>query len=106
MLIYWKVTKKKSACSSTRVEYQALFDTTTNIIWLCYLLHEFDIPILTPTLLYCDDLFVIVLATNPNFHARMKHVEIKFHFIQDYIQHHIIFLNHISLQDQLDDIFT
>jgi hypothetical protein len=39
-------------------------------------------PIPTPTTLYCDNQATIHLATDNNYHTRMKHIDIHFYFIQ------------------------
>jgi len=35
--------------------------------------------------IYCDNTAVICLSKNPILHSRVKHIEIKHHFIRDYV---------------------
>lgn len=87
ILISQKFTKQKIIIrSSTKVKYHVMATTTIDIIWLHYLIQEFDIPLSSPTLLFYDNLFAISLAINLIFHTRTKHVEIYFHFVWGYIQ--------------------
>lgn len=72
--------------------------------WLLRLIQEFDITFSSSTTLYYDNLFVIDLANNHIFNARIKRVAIAFHFFWDYIQCHILFLNNITSQDEPIDI--
>lgn len=44
------------------------------------LLSEMGVPSASSTQLWCDNIDTTYLTRNPIFHARMKHVEIDFHF--------------------------
>ncbi|XP_020698616.2 uncharacterized protein LOC110111194 [Dendrobium catenatum] len=106
-LISWQVKKQKTvARSSTEAEYRALATATTNIIWLRRLLEEFQLDLSQPTQLFCDNISAMAIATNPIFHARMKHIEIDFQFIRDCLKNRVLQLAHIHSQDQLADLFT
>jgi hypothetical protein len=58
-----------------------------------------------PTL-WCDSLGATFLAANPMFHARMKHIEIDFHFVREKVAAGTLKVRFISSRDQLADIFT
>jgi len=54
-----------------------------------------------------DNNATINLAKNVFLHFRAKHIEIKHHFIRDYVQKGIIIdLNFVSINNSLEDIFT
>ncbi|XP_020703349.1 uncharacterized protein LOC110114717 [Dendrobium catenatum] len=90
-LISWHVKKQKTvARSSSEAEYRALATATTDIIWLRRLLQEFQLNVSQPTRLFCDNISAMVIATNPIFHARTKHIEIDFQFIRDCIKSKVI----------------
>jgi hypothetical protein len=46
------------------------------------------------------------LTVNPIFHARMKHIEVDFHFVREKVAAGALKVRFISTQDQLADIFT
>lgn len=73
------------ARSSTEAEYRSLAHTAAEICWVTHHLRELHIPLPQPPTLHCDNLGALALATNPVFHARTKHVEIDYHFIQDLV---------------------
>ncbi|RDX84341.1 Copia protein, partial [Mucuna pruriens] len=50
--------------------------------------------------------FKSYLSKNPILHYRAKHIEIKHHFIRDYIQKGILDMKFTSIDEQLADIFT
>ena len=61
---------------------------------------------LRPTVIYGDNQSCIKLSENPVFHDRSKHIEIRYHFIRDYIQRGAVELQYISTEEQVADILT
>uniref|UniRef100_A0A2N9HX12 Reverse transcriptase Ty1/copia-type domain-containing protein n=1 Tax=Fagus sylvatica TaxID=28930 RepID=A0A2N9HX12_FAGSY len=86
-LISWR-SKKQSvvACSSTEAEYRALADTTTELLWLRWLLQDLGIDCSTTVPIHCDNRSAIQIAHNDVFHERTKHIEIDCHFVR----HHLL----------------
>jgi hypothetical protein len=41
---------------------------------------------MAPTVIHCDNQSCIKLSENPVFHDRSKHIEIRYHFIRDWVQ--------------------
>jgi hypothetical protein len=56
--------------------------------------------------LLCDNESAIRLADNPIEHSRTKHIDIRHHFLRDHQQKGDIDVYHISIENQLADIFT
>ncbi|KAL6334773.1 hypothetical protein AAG906_021537 [Vitis piasezkii] len=82
------------ARSSTEIEYRALANSTTEIMWLRSLLSKLD------------NVGAIYLCLNPVFHARTKHIELDYHFIREQVQQCNIQVRFISSDDQITDILT
>lgn len=61
--------------SSTEAEYVVYYQATKEAVWLWLLLKELGQPRLRPTMLHCDNNSAILLASNPEFHARTKHID-------------------------------
>jgi hypothetical protein len=40
------------------------------------------------------------------FHDRLKHIEIRYHFIRDWVQRGTVQLQYVSTDDQVADILT
>jgi hypothetical protein len=59
-----------------------------------------------PVVIYCDNINSILLANNPVYHARTKHIEVHYHFIKEKVLAKEIDLIHVSTKDQIVDIFT
>ncbi len=56
--------------------------------------------------IYCDNISSILLVNNPVYHVRTKHIEVHYHFIREKIIAKEIDLIHVSIEDQVVDIFT
>ncbi|KAK2986043.1 hypothetical protein RJ640_000293 [Escallonia rubra] len=106
-LISWSSRKQRTvARSSTESEYKALADCAAELTWLSSLLAELGFsPTRAPTL-WCDNLGATYLSANPVFHARMKHIEIDFHFVRDKVRRKELQVKFISTMDQIADILT
>jgi hypothetical protein len=106
-LISWRSKKQfVVARSSTEAEYRALADTTSELLWLRWLLSNMGVPQSTSSPIHCDNWSAIKIAHNDVFHERTKHIEIDCHFIRHHLQHGILHLHSVTSADQLADIFT
>jgi hypothetical protein len=56
--------------------------------------------------IYCDNISSILLANNPVYHARTKHIDVHYHFIREKVLAKEIDLIHVSTKYQVVDIFT
>ncbi|GKD33069.1 uncharacterized mitochondrial protein-like protein [Tanacetum coccineum] len=79
-LISWK-SKKQDVLSksSTEAEYRAMTVTTSEIVWLRWLLADMGVRVSRSTPLHCDNRIAIQIARNSVFHEHTKHIEIDFH---------------------------
>ncbi|GJV45763.1 hypothetical protein Tco_1430299 [Tanacetum coccineum] len=77
----------------------------TNILWMKSQLTDYDI-IYEKVPIFCDNTSAIAISNNPVLHSRTKHIDIRYHFIRDYIFKGDIELHFIPTQYQLADIFT
>ena len=105
--ISWR-TKKHSVVSrsSAEAEYRAMATTVSEILWLRWLLKEFDATQRGPTSLYCDNQAARHIANNPVFHERTKHVEMDCYFVRERVASNEIIPCPITSAMQLADIFT
>ncbi|GKC65716.1 ribonuclease H-like domain-containing protein [Tanacetum coccineum] len=74
--------------------------------WLRNLLRELYTPLVTATLVYCDNVSVVYLSSNPMQHQRTKHIEIDIHFVRDLVATGAIRVLHVPSRYQYADIFT
>ena len=82
-LLSWQAKKQATVSrSSTEAEYKALANTTTEVIWVQSLLDELGVPQTKVLVLWCDNIDATYLSANPVFHARIKHIEVNYHFVR------------------------
>lgn len=60
--------------------------TTSELVWIQYILADLHIPVPLPITLFCDNRSAQLLAANPCFHDRSKHFAIDYHFTREKIQ--------------------
>ncbi|GJZ59111.1 retrovirus-related pol polyprotein from transposon TNT 1-94 [Tanacetum coccineum] len=56
--------------------------------------------------LYCDNKSAIALCCNNVQHSRAKHIDIRYHFIKEWVENGIVELYFVRTEYQLADIFT
>ena len=66
--------------STTKAEYVVAIEACKEAIWMIRLVGDLglgdDIPIM-----HSDSQSAIMLAKNPVFHAKTKHIDVKYHFL-------------------------
>jgi hypothetical protein len=75
-------------------------------IWLRRLIGELFPALLSPTTLYCDNQAALKLATDDNYHARTKHIDIRYHFIRQVVASRDIDVTYCPTDDMTADILT
>ena len=79
--ITWQSTKQSCvALSKAEAEYVALSGAAQEAIWLKQLNQDLT-EISEPVAIYVDNQSAIAIDKNPQFHGRVKHINIKYHFI-------------------------
>nr|GEV85290.1 ribonuclease H-like domain-containing protein [Tanacetum cinerariifolium] len=67
--------------SSAEAEYKGVANAVSKTCWLRNLLRELYTPLSATTIVYCDNVSVVYLSSNPVQHQRTKHIEIDIHFV-------------------------
>ena len=77
--------QKCVALSTTEAEYVVAIEACKEAIWLIRLVGDLglgdDMPIL-----HSDSQSAIMLVKNPVFHAKTKHIEVKYHFLRQVLE--------------------
>jgi hypothetical protein len=108
-LIAWSVKLQKSASGGgpSESEYKALYSITTEIIYTRQFLKELGYEQINPTKINEDNKGVIDFVKGYGVsQSRMKHVDIKYHVIKEYIETNQIEITWVDSGKQLADIMT
>ena len=105
--VSWKSKKQDCvALSTAEAEYMALACTTQEAVWLRELKTDMNNKLSGPTTIYEDNQSAICIAKNPQFHGRVKHIGIKYHFIREQVNAGSVKLEYCHTEDIVADIFT
>ncbi|GJZ30197.1 ribonuclease H-like domain-containing protein [Tanacetum coccineum] len=104
-LLSWSAKRQVTLSrSSDEAEYRSVSNVVAETAWLRNLLLELHAPLSTATLIYCDNVSVVYLFTNPVRHQRTKHIEIDIHFSENMLLP-VKFVCFMSLPDFSMQIF-
>ena len=101
------MSKKQNlvSLSTAEAEYITMESCCAQLLWMKKLLHDYGITQDTMCV-FCDNTSAINLSKNPVQHSKLKHIEIRYHFIQDLVEDKIVWLEFINTDNQEADIFT
>jgi transposase InsO family protein len=105
--VSWYSRKQEIVTLSTaEAEYVAATHASKEAIWLRRFLFELFPLDASPTTLYCDNQAAIKLAIDDNYHARTKHIDIRYHFIRQVIADGTITLIYCPTDEMAADFLT
>jgi hypothetical protein len=105
--ITWSSKKQPViALSSTESKYIGLTHVSKEILWVRQFLGEIFFKFQTSSQLYSDNQGAIALARNKKYHARSKHINIRYHFIHQVLERDDINITYVPTKQNIADIFT
>jgi hypothetical protein len=87
-------------------EYMALSDPIRELLSRMYYLTELGISQIQPTIVFTNNQAAIALADREGDYRRAKHIDIRYHFIRDHLQHSTVEINYIPSKKQPADCLT
>ena len=104
--VSWRSTLQSTvALSTTEAEYMAMTEAMKEAIWLQGLLDDLGVEqdILK---INCDSMSAIYLARNQVYHARTKHIDVRYHFVREILEEGDIDLLKIHTSENPADMLT
>jgi hypothetical protein len=94
------------ALSTTEAEYMALTRAMKQILWMHSAMDEIGYPQTKPATLWNDNAGAVALTKNAKNSSRVKHIDIRYHYIRERVADGDIIVQHIASSNNLADIFT
>ena len=105
--VLWNLRKQALvSLSTTESEYVAVTHAAKEAIWIRMFLGDILSPLTKPMVLYCDNQSTIAVTKNDQYHAHKKHIEIRYHLIQESISREVIEIRYCPTENMVADIFT
>ena len=105
--VSWKSKMQSTiAKSSCETEYIALNEGGAEIIWLRKILRELGLQSSEPTQIWIDNQPAIQLSKHKMIKQRTKHIQLKYDWIKEQIQHKEVVVSYKSTKENLADVFT
>ncbi len=105
--VSWSTKKQEIvSLSTTESKYIAAMYATKEALWLRSLILQLFSVTLDATTLFSDNQSAIALAKEHQYYTRMKHIDIRFHFIRWIIEEGRLRLIYCPTEDMVADTLT
>src|SRR6202522_1621544 len=94
------------ALSTVEAEYVAMSRCAQQMVWMHSWLNEAEIEHSLPGIIRGDNRGAIALTKNTKDHGKVKHIDIRHHYIRELVKSGNVILEQVSLADNLTDLFT
>ena len=92
--------------SAAEAEFVAACEAAREILWMRGILHDMGYPQMESSILFEDNTACISLATSQGKHDRMKHIDVRYHFLKEQVKQGTVQIVHIPGTEQRADILT
>ena len=94
------------ALSTVEAEYVAMSRCAQQMVWMQSWLDEVGIAHTTPGVIEGDNRGAIALTKHTRDHGKVKHIDIRHHYIRELVERNTITLNQIPSTENPADLFT
>jgi hypothetical protein len=106
-LISWSCRKQKTvSTSSCESEYVAASEASKEAVWLRSLLLHLGHGQSHPTALFGDNNGALRLIEDASFHARVKHIDVRHHYVRECADRGEISVSYVPSSNNIADGFT
>jgi hypothetical protein len=97
--------QKTTALSSTEAEYMALSESGRQVMWMKHLCAELNLPV-DKVPICIDNNGAIFISSNPIQERRIKHIDVRYHYIRECVENGDIEILRIDSKDNTADTLT
>ncbi|PLW07246.1 hypothetical protein PCANC_28159 [Puccinia coronata f. sp. avenae] len=96
-ILAWKAKKQATvSTSTTEAEYRALYDGVQEAVWLQSLMSSITGQSIYPIGIFTNNLAALALSKNPLANQRTKHIDVKYHFIQEAVDKKWVTISYVA----------
>ncbi|KAH9688421.1 hypothetical protein KPL70_015118 [Citrus sinensis] len=104
--VSWRsILQSTIALFTTEAEYMAATEAVKEAIWLKDLLGDLRV-IQENIAVFCDNQSAVFLVKDRTYHARTKHIDVKYHYVREIIKSGVVLLRKIDTKDNPSDMLT
>ena len=105
--ISWKSKGQKGVTlSSSEAELVALSEAAKEVKFVFQVLQSMGVKVNLPIVVRVDNIGAIFIGTNVTVSQRSKHIDVRYHFVREYVQDGFIRIIFVRTKDNDADIFT
>lgn len=105
--ISWKSKSQKNVTlSSSEAEYIALSEAAKEIKFVVQILISMKIPVSIPIIVRIDNVGAMFMTENATTQNRTRHVDIRYHFVREFVEEGFIKIIFVRSKENDADIFT
>lgn len=106
-LVAWGAHQERTvALSTAEAEYMAGARGARQLEWIYSFMSELNLAQPRPAILRCDNQAAIALAQSSKGHSRVKHIDIRHHYIRERVEDGDLEITHIPGSENIADIMT
>ena len=91
---------------SNEAEFVALSEATKEIKFIVQVLLSIGIEVALPVIVRVDNVGAIFMVENVSMSTRTKHVDVRYHFVREFIKDGFIKIIFVQTGDNKADVFT
>jgi hypothetical protein len=105
--ISWKSKGQKGVTlSSSEAEFVALSEAAKEVRFVFQVLRSMGVKVNLPIIVHVDNVGALFIGTNVTVSQRSKRIDIRYHFVREYVQDGFIHIIFVRTKDNDADIFT
>jgi hypothetical protein len=108
--VFWRSKKQRVdvASSSTFAEYVAMYECSTDLVWLKEFLKEINQAnfVSEPCKVYADNVGAMCIAKSEAVSDQTKHIRVKYHYVRNLVKRGEIAFEYVKSTTNVADILT